>query len=140
MEISINPYHSVLLLSSSLPTFIRHQTLALAGRRSDSDRSRQCQSTLRGSERVSPPPAPVRPAPALSLTRSLAFPIPSVHRLSSFLPSFVRLRLSRHPNVLFGNMSTDRPTDRPQSHLAKSAARFVRPSVRPFLFSNVSSA
>ena len=70
-------------------------------------------------------------ATALSLTR----PIPSAAAAQRHAFAFLRLRrslsvrLSRHPNVLFGNMSTDRPTDRPQSHLAKSAARFVCPSV-----------
>ena len=78
--------------------------------------------------------ARVRRPPCHSLTRFLPPTLLCAARLSSFPPPFVfdpvvhpRVRLSRHPNVLFGNMSSERTADRPQS-VAFSNVR-VRPSV-----------
>ena len=100
-------------------------------------RSRGSQFALRPIKTmsVSPRSPRARVSGDRPVTHSLAFfPPNSVvgRRAFVFLP-FVfdpvhpRVRLSRHPNVLFGNMSSERQTHRPQS-VAFSNVR-VRPSV-----------
>ena len=87
-------------------------------------------------DNVSQSTLPARVSGDRPVTHSLAFfPPNSVvgRRAFVFLP-FVfdpvhpRVRLSRHPNVLFGNMSPERTADRPQS-VAFSNVRVPRPSV-----------
>ena len=111
----------LLFLSGSLATFIRHQTFALArspvGVQIQTDQDNVSQRSTRA--RVTDRPTDRPPCHSLAFPR-FRQPLCAT-RLSSFV--FVRRRLSRHPNVLFGNMSTS--AQRSQSVTFSN----VRPSV-----------